>query len=152
MAVSTAGTTRTAARSVASVADWEAGVRAAGDLLVGLGVAGPEYVDACVASVRERGPYIVLAPGLALAHARPEEGATGVGVAVVRLDEPVVFSHPANDPVDLVFAFATVDPGAHLDMLRALAGALGGGLATELRAAATPEQLDALLTAAVSRG
>jgi PTS system ascorbate-specific IIA component len=153
MAVSSArgaGTARTAARSVASVAGWAAGVQAAGDLLVDLGVAGPEYVAACIASVRERGPYIVLAPGLALAHARPEEGATGVGVSVVRLGEPVVFGHPANDPVDLVFAFATVDPGAHLDMLRALAGALAGGLADALRAAGSPERLGGLLAEAVS--
>jgi PTS system ascorbate-specific IIA component len=140
----------TRAVHVDAVADWTAGVRAAGDLLVELGVATDAYVTACVDSVTERGPYIVLAPGLALAHARPEEGATGVGVSVVRLGEPVVFGHPANDPVDLVFAFATVGPGAHLDMLRSLAGALGGGLATRLREAGSVDRLGELLSEAVA--
>lgn len=147
MAVSTVPT---AARHVDRVAGWAEAVQRAGDLLVDLGVAGPEYVAACIGSVRERGPYIVLAPGLALAHARPEEGARGDGVAVVRLGEPVVFGHPANDPVDLVLAFATVDPDAHLVMLRALATALGSGLAADLRAAADEDRLGDLLTAAVS--
>lgn len=152
MAVSTGveSTVPTRAVHVDAVAGWAEGVRAAGRLLVDLGVATDAYVAACVDSVHERGPYIVLAPGLALAHARPEEGATGVGVAVVRLGEPVAFGHPANDPVDLVFAFATVDPGAHLVMLRALATALGGGLAADLRAAATPERLGELLIEAVA--
>ncbi|WP_158370099.1 PTS sugar transporter subunit IIA [Cellulosimicrobium cellulans] len=140
----------TRARHVPAAADWAAAVRLAGDLLVDLGVAGPEYGEACVASVRERGPYIVLAPGLALAHARPEEGATGTGVVLVRLGEPVVFGHPANDPVDLVLAFATPDAEAHLDVLRALATALGAGLATDLRAARADDLAD-LLAGAVTR-
>lgn len=140
----------TRARHVPAAADWTAAVLLAGDLLVDLGVAGPEYGEACVASVRERGPYIVLAPGLALAHARPEEGATGTGVVLVRLGEPVVFGHPANDPVDLVLAFATADAEAHLDVLRALATALGAGLATDLRAARADDLAD-LLAGAVTR-
>ncbi len=143
-------TVPTRAVHVAAVPDWTAAVRVAGDLLVDLGVATADYVTACVDSVHERGPYIVLAPGLALAHARPEQGATGVGVAVARLGEPVVFGHPANDPVDLVLAFATDAPEGHLDMLRALATALGGGLAARLRAADGPAELDALLTGAVA--
>lgn len=141
-----------AARHVDAVTDWAHAIHQAGDLLVDLGVAEPRYVEACIGSVRERGPYIVLAPGLALAHARPEEGATGTGVTLVRLGEPVVFGHPANDPVDLVFAFATADPGAHLEMLRALATALAGGLAAELRAAGSADALRDLLTVAVSGG
>lgn len=140
----------TRARHVASAHDWSAAVRLAGDLLVDLGVAGPGYTEACVASVRERGPYIVLAPGLALAHARPEEGATGTGVSLVRLGEPVVFGHPANDPVDLVLAFATADAEAHLDVLRALATALGAGLAADLRSAPADGLAD-LLAGAVAR-
>ena len=135
---------------VASVADWPEAIRVSAALLVDLGVATDEYVTACVDSVHARGPYIVLAPGLALAHARPEQGSTGVGVSLARLGEPVTFGHPTNDPVDLVFAFATADADAHLRMLRALATALAGGLAAELRDAPTSERLGELLTAAVA--
>lgn len=134
----------TTARARTAFSDWEDAVRTSVALLEELGVATPEYADACVQSLHVNGPYIVLMPGLALAHARPEQGATGLGVSLIRVDEPVAFGHPANDPVDLVFAFATPDPGGHITMLQILAKALAGGLADRLRAA-DPTDLDGLL-------
>ena len=41
--------------------------------------------------VRDMGPYIVLAPGLAMPHARPEMGAKQVGAALVTLEKPIDF-------------------------------------------------------------
>lgn len=149
MSASEPSTVRVAARQGGTCVDWVHAVRSVGDLLVDLGVAGPQYVEACVESVHVNGPYIVLAPGLALAHARPEQGATGLGVGLVRLAEPVEFGHPSNDPVDLVFAFATPDANGHLAMLRSLAGALGAGLATSLREA-SPDELTRILDEAVN--
>ena len=116
--------------------DWRAAVRAAARLLVDVGAAEPGYPDRCVAMVEEQGPYIVLAPGLALAHARPEDGALDVGVAAATLAEPVEFGHPSNDPVDVVLAFCTPDAGAHTATLARLARALQDGLAGALRGAA----------------
>ena len=43
--------------------------------------------------VDEHGPYIVIAPGLALAHARPGPEVLADGLAVVTLAEPVPFGH-----------------------------------------------------------
>lgn len=140
----------TAAIEVEQVDDWADGVRRTGQLLVDLSVATPDYIEACIDSVRQRGPYIVLSPGLALAHARPEDGATGEGVVVIRLGTPVVFGHPSNDPVDLVFAFSSAGADGHLTMLKALATALMGGLAEELREASGAQHLHELLTAAVT--
>lgn len=39
----------------------------------------PAYVTAIVEQHQRLGPYYVLAPGLAMPHARPEEGAKGPG-------------------------------------------------------------------------
>ncbi|MBE1536052.1 PTS sugar transporter subunit IIA [Actinomadura algeriensis] len=133
-----------------AVADgWRAAVRAAASALVEAGAAGPGYPDACVRVVEENGPYIVLTKGLALVHARPEEGGLAVGVGVTRLASPVEFGHPDNDPVDLLLAFCTPDPDVHVGTLAGLARALSGGLADRLRAAPGREELSRTLKEAV---
>src|SRR5664279_1589635 len=44
-------------------------IRAAGQLLINDGLAEPRYVEAMVEAFRDLGPYIVLAPGIAMPHA-----------------------------------------------------------------------------------
>jgi ascorbate PTS system EIIA or EIIAB component len=133
----------------APVQDWSEAVRSASQLLVDMGAARPSYPQACVEVVREHGPYIVLTPGLALVHAPPESGGVGVGVAVLRLDEPVTFGHQTNDPVDVLVAFSSPDKQAHVATLSTLARALGTGLADRLRQADGPNSLRQVLTEAL---
>ncbi|XRQ14969.1 PTS sugar transporter subunit IIA [Actinomadura welshii] len=123
------------AQGAVRAGDWREAVREAAAALVRAGAAGEGYPDACVRVVEENGPYIVLTKGLALVHARPEDGGLAVGVGVTRLAAPVEFGHPGNDPVDLLLAFCTPDPDAHVGTLSGLARALSGGLADRLRAA-----------------
>ncbi|MFD0904919.1 PTS sugar transporter subunit IIA [Actinomadura sediminis] len=129
--------------------DWREAVRAAASGLVEAGAAGEGYPDACVRVVEDNGPYIVLTKGLALVHARPEEGGLAVGVGATRLAEPVEFGHPDNDPVDLLLAFCTPDPDVHVGTLSGLARALSGGLADRLRAASGRDELARALKEAV---
>jgi len=131
------------ARTRVAVADRYQAIRAACEPLVRTGCATPHYADRCVDLVREHGPYIVLAPGVALAHARPEDGGLRVALSAVTLARPVAFGHPVNDPVDVVIAFASPDASAHMSLLAALARGLAGGLLETLRAAPT----DAVATA-----
>ncbi|MSV76880.1 MAG: PTS sugar transporter subunit IIA, partial [Actinobacteria bacterium] len=78
---------------------------ASGQLLVASGRVTPEYVEQMLAAVEEFGPYIVIAPGIALAHARPSEAVLSSGLSLAVLANPVEFgSH--NDPVRLVFGLA----------------------------------------------
>jgi PTS system ascorbate-specific IIA component len=69
---------------------------------------------------RELGPYAVLAPGVAMPHARPEDGAREAGLSIVILSEGVNFGSP-NDPVYLVIGFAAKDKTSHLKILQELA-------------------------------
>ncbi|WP_176611845.1 PTS sugar transporter subunit IIA [Actinomadura sp. WMMB 499] len=133
----------------AAAAGWRDAVRTAASALVEAGAAGTGYPDACVRVVEQNGPYIVLTKGLALVHARPEEGGLAVGVGVTRLAAPVEFGHPDNDPVDLLLAFCTPDPDVHVGTLSGLARALSGGLADRLRAASGPDELARTLEEAV---
>ena len=103
------------------VADWRQAVRACGELLVKAGKCEVRYVDAMIKAVEEMGPYMVLAPGLALAHARPEDGVKQVGMSIITLATPVEFGSESNDPVKLVISFGGVDNKSHIGMLQELA-------------------------------
>tara|TARA_B100000614_G_scaffold258007_1_gene279349 strand:- start:53 stop:538 length:486 start_codon:yes stop_codon:yes gene_type:complete len=87
--------------------DWEAAVRLGGDLMVNSGLAEPRYIEAIISNHRDIGPYFIIAPGIAMPHAKPENGVLKTGYALVTLDRPVEFGDPDNDPVDiLIFAGA----------------------------------------------
>lgn len=101
--------------------DRDSAVREAGRLLVEKGAATPEYVDAMIENVEVNGTYIVIAPGIAMPHARPEKGAREVGFSLLTLKHPVVFGHPRNDPVSLVVALCAIDHQTHLLALSELA-------------------------------
>ncbi|MEU8682868.1 PTS sugar transporter subunit IIA [Streptomyces sp. NPDC048611] len=130
-------------------ADWREAVRTAGGLLVETGAATGTYTAEMIRNAEENGPYFVIAPGFALAHARPSPAVLRTGLSWVRLEAPVEFGHEAHDPVQLVVALAAADSGAHTAAMAALARLLADP-ATEraLREAADPEALHAVLAGA----
>lgn len=103
-----------------SCGDWKEAVKAGTDLLLRQGAVENAYLDAIIRHHEEMGPYMVVAPGLMLAHARPEEGVKKMGLSLVTLKEPVVFGSETNDPVKLVITLATTDNQAHLALLEEL--------------------------------
>lgn len=107
-------------RAKVQVATWEEAGRAAGQLLVDSEGVKPEYIEAILDSVRKYGPYIVLVPGVALFHARPQDGVNRVCMSLITLKEGVNFNAGNKDPVKLVFAFGAVDQKAHVAALREL--------------------------------
>lgn len=125
-----------AMRNAIRVGDWRGGVRAAGTALVDGGITTEQYTAEMIAAIEKLGPYVVIAPGLALAHARPSPAVLHTGFSWVSLAEPVAFGHESNDPVSLVIGFAAVDHSAHLKALRQLATMLAEPWAVEEFAAA----------------
>lgn len=133
--------------------DWEEAVRSSGQLLEATGVAEPAYTQAMVDSVHEHGPYIVVAPGFAFAHARPSEAVLRTGMSWVRLAAPVEFGHSSNDPVTLVVALAAQDSTMHRDAMAKLAMLLGDPEAkAALDAAGSPEEVYDLLGGSSGNG
>jgi PTS system ascorbate-specific IIA component len=130
----------------AEAADWRAAIRLAGDGLVAGGATTDVYTDEMIAAVEKHGPYIVIAPGIALAHSRPSPAVLTGGLSWVSLASPVEFGNAANDPVTLVIGLAAVDHNAHLEVMSALAGVLSDSSAVErLNAATTPDDVRAVL-------
>ncbi|WOQ17095.1 PTS sugar transporter subunit IIA [Raineyella sp. W15-4] len=127
-------------------ADWRAAVIAAGDALVSSGATTDRYTQEMVAAIDRLGPYIVIAPGIAIAHARPSDAVLRSGLSWVRLEVPVAFGHAHNDPVGLVIGLAARDHEDHLEVMSALAGALADrGLSAALATADTPARVRELL-------
>lgn len=90
-----------------SIDSWESAIRFGGDMMVSQGLCTPGYIDAIIENHKTIGPYFVLAPGIAMPHAKPENGVLQTGYALVTLSTPVEFGDEENDPVDiLIFAGA----------------------------------------------
>lgn len=109
----------------AHASDWEDAISQAGRLLELSGTIDPAYTQAMIDSVHTNGPYIVISPGFAFAHARPSEAVKETSLSWLRLAEPVEFGHKKNDPVSLVVALAAVDSKAHTTAMAELARLLG---------------------------
>jgi PTS system ascorbate-specific IIA component len=102
-------------------ADWRAAVRFAGNALRRSGATRDSYTERMIQVVDEFGAYIVIAPGLALAHARPGPDVLTDGLSVVTLAKPVTFGHPHNDPVSVVVGLAVATTEAHVHSVAELA-------------------------------
>ena len=104
-----------------NAADWREAVRAAGRGLIASGATTEAYTDEMIATVEALGPYIVIAPGVALAHSRPSPSVHHTGFSLVTLDPPVAFGHRTNDPVHLVIGLAAPNDEGHVNALATLA-------------------------------
>ena len=90
-------------------ADWKEAVKLGIGLLVSAGKVTWDYYQAIIKSAQKNGPYFVLAPGIALPHARPEEGVIESGFSLVTLQTPVNMNSHENDPIGIFLSFAATD-------------------------------------------
>ena len=90
--------------------DWRQAVEIATRPLVAYGAAQPCYVNGIIENTLNWGPYYLIAPGIALPHARPEQGANYNQVRGVRPRlaaslrqrhgcQRTYFDHSAHQPV-----------------------------------------------------
>jgi len=93
--------------------DWKEAVLKGGRVLTDRGVCTEGYLQTIIRKCEENGPYIVIAPGIAMPHARPEEGALKLGYGIVTLRNPVSFHDPDNDPVSLLIFMAAPSVKEH---------------------------------------
>jgi mannitol operon transcriptional antiterminator len=82
---------RETVRMCDAVAGWEEAVRRAADPLIRRRVIEERYVEAMLRTVRELGPYMVIAPQVAVPHARAEDGVRELGLSVLKLRRSIPF-------------------------------------------------------------
>jgi mannitol/fructose-specific phosphotransferase system IIA component (Ntr-type) len=100
--------------------DWQESIRLVAQPLLKDKYITENYIEAMINAVKEYGAYIVVGKGVALAHARPEEGVNKLGLSVMTLKKPINFGNQENDPVKLIFCLAAIDDNAHLDIMRSI--------------------------------
>ncbi|MDC2824977.1 PTS sugar transporter subunit IIA [Rodentibacter pneumotropicus] len=99
-----------------TASDWKAAIKIGTDLLEASGAIEPRYYDTIISNIEKMGPYIILAPGLAMPHARPEEGVITTAFALVTLKEPIYFDGE-NEPVYVLITLAGSDSDQHMQGL-----------------------------------
>ncbi len=103
---------------------WDQAIYEAGALLLKSGKIKKTYIQRMIEGVTTYGPYIVIIPHVAIAHARPDENVLEEGMSLITLEKPVRFGNEANDPVDIVFALAAKSNHGHLTTIAHLSSFL----------------------------
>ncbi|MGH4138649.1 PTS sugar transporter subunit IIA [Clostridium sp.] len=103
----------------AKAKDWKEAMRLSGKLLVNSNYITDGYIDLTIKTVEDFGPYIVIIPGLALSHSRPDVTVLKTGISLLTLSEPIHFNCE-NDPVDIVITLAAVNDTDHIGLLSKL--------------------------------
>lgn len=97
---------------------WQDAIQNAGALLLKAGSITPQYIEEMIQAVVELGPYMVLMPGFALAHAAPSTSVLKNDISLITLREPVNFGSAENDPVRVVLCICCTDRTTHREMLK----------------------------------
>lgn len=104
--------------------DWKEAIIKASQEFLKRGYITQNYIDSMINSVVEHGPYIVLSENIALAHARPEDGAIKTGLYFTTLDNSIEFGAEEFDPVKMIIVLSAEDSEGHLDLLMELSSIL----------------------------
>ena len=95
-------------------------------------------------SVYKNGPYMIIMPHIALAHARPEDGVNENGISFLKLKIPVIF--PQENDVDIIIVLAAKEDEGHLELMAELADLLVDDEKTEaIRRAHNKNQIKEIL-------
>ncbi|WP_426456749.1 PTS sugar transporter subunit IIA [Staphylococcus cohnii] len=106
------------------VESWREAINIAASPLQEQGYFQQAYIDDMIHSVEKLGPYIVIAPEIAIAHARPNNNVKKIGLSLLKLNQHINFSEEGHY-ASLVFVLSAIDNEGHLEVLRNLATTLG---------------------------
>lgn len=101
-------------KHIQSAKNWGEAIWIASRPLLFEGSIQKSYVERMVQSVKDHGPYIVLADFFALPHAAPGEDVREVAMSLLVLDEAVDLE---GNPVKIFLVLAAVDNHSHLEAL-----------------------------------
>jgi len=100
---------------------WQNAIELACEPLIVNGAIDSSYVQAIFRSHAEMGPYYVVGPGIAMPHARPEDGVNRLALSLTVIREGVNFDADENDPVRLLITLAATDSSSHVNAIAQLA-------------------------------
>lgn len=123
---------------------WEEAIDAAAEPLKQKEKINQNYVEAMINKVKDYGPFIHIGKGVALPHARPEDGVNELGMSMLKVDKPVLLSDDENHPIQIFICLAAIDNEMHLKALASLTKILSNKekLETLLNASSKEEILE----------
>ncbi|RXC43640.1 PTS mannitol transporter subunit IIA, partial [Escherichia coli] len=102
-----------------SAKDWQEAIDFSMVSLLDKNYISENYIQAIKGSTINNGPYYILAPGVAMPHARSECGALKTGMSLTLLKQSVYF--PGNDePIKLLIGLSAADANSHIGAIQAL--------------------------------
>lgn len=101
--------------------DWREAVALACEPLITNGAIEARYLEAIYRSHQAIGPYYVVGPGIAMPHARPEQGVNRMALSLTVIQQGVNFDSDGNDPVRLLVVLAATDKHSHIEAIAQLA-------------------------------
>ena len=104
------------------VKDWREAIRVGSEPLLQDKIINSNYIEQMIRNVEKMGDYIVVAEGIALPHARPEDGANSSAIAILKLKEKVRFSE--GKEVNTIMVLASSSGENHLVTLKLIANTL----------------------------
>nr|WP_197684840.1 PTS sugar transporter subunit IIA [Clostridium botulinum] len=126
--------------------DWEDAVRRSGEILMNNACVEESYIDAMVNTVKNMGPYIVIAPGIAMPHAAPEDGVLKTGISMLTLKDPISFGNSEHDPVSAIISICSIDKVNHMKALKELMSIMDEeDFLSKVKSIKTPSEIDSIL-------
>lgn len=130
---------------VESADNWEKAIEIAAQPLIKNGKIKYGYVENIIKNIKELGPYIILLPGVAMPHARPDENVMESSLSLLKINKGVSFSEDTED-VKLMFVLAAKDSNSHIEIIEQLTELLGDDEKIEkLMKAETIEEVENLI-------
>ncbi|WP_067842013.1 PTS sugar transporter subunit IIA [Amphibacillus sediminis] len=102
-------------QQVDHIETWEEAIKLASEPLLKADYIEEAYVDHMIASVNQNGPYIVLMDYFALPHAKAGEGVNQLGMALLKVNQPVDLK---GNPVKVFLVLAAIDADSHMQSLQ----------------------------------
>lgn len=100
--------------------NWEDAVLAACEPLLNEEAITKEYVEEIIKSIKNFGPYIVIAPNICIPHAQEGKGVNQTAICFMRTNTAVHFSDSSEHDARLFFVLASTDNDKHMQNLTEL--------------------------------
>lgn len=102
------------------VLDWEEAITLSAETLLKNDYIEERYIQAIIDEVHQHGAFIHIGKGIALPHARPEDGVKKLGMSLLKSKEAVKILDEDKHAVNIFICLAAIDNETHLRALSSL--------------------------------
>ncbi|WP_028777963.1 BglG family transcription antiterminator [Shimazuella kribbensis] len=116
----------------ASAQDWQEAIQLGTRPLIEQNYIEQSYHDKIIENIQTIGPYMVVAPGVILSHAGPDDGVHANSFSIVTLDKGVDFGDKFNKPVQLIWTLAMKEAKSQILIEKIMSVILDQNLITQI--------------------